>query len=324
MRPHPSRTARALASGVAALVLAAGLAGCSGSAGSGGCTPAATAGRASDAVTASGAAGVAPTVRFPTPSHVTRTQVSRLRSGSGSTIIRTQRILADVTIVNATTGKTVVKTAYAGRSKAAAFAPDEVVLKGIGRGLQCGRVGDRLAIVVPPQDGYPAAQRPATVQPTDSLVVVADIRGAFLARADGADQVMAAGLPSVVLAPNGQPGITIPKGQRPPAKLQVANLEKGSGAVVKRGDDVVVQYTGVLWNEGTVFDSTWQKGPPVVLPLTTGQIGAKGLITALAGQRVGSQVLAVLPPSEGYGSAGSGAIPGNATLVFVIDVLGRS
>ena len=52
----------------------------------------------------------------------------------------------------------------------------------------------------------------------------------------------------------------------------------------------------------------------------------KGFYKAIVGQRVGSQVLAVLPPSYGYGSAGSDAdaVPPDATLVFVIDVLGRN
>ena len=49
----------------------------------------------------------------------------------------------------------------------------------------------------------------------------------------------------------------------------------------------------------------------------------KGFVTALAGQRVGSQVLAVLPPSEAYGATGSGSVPANATLVFVVDILGK-
>ena len=47
-----------------------------------------------------------------------------------------------------------------------------------------------------------------------------------------------------------------------------------------------------------------------------------GFAEALEGKTVGSQVLAVIPPDQGYGDQGSGAVPGDATLVFVIDILG--
>ena len=47
-----------------------------------------------------------------------------------------------------------------------------------------------------------------------------------------------------------------------------------------------------------------------------------GLATALKGATVGSQILAVIPPSDGYGSTATGQIPANSTLVFVVDILG--
>ena len=48
------------------------------------------------------------------------------------------------------------------------------------------------------------------------------------------------------------------------------------------------------------------------------------LVTALAGQKVGSQVLAILPPSQAYGSQSTSTIPANSTLVFVVDILGKA
>jgi FKBP-type peptidyl-prolyl cis-trans isomerase len=47
-----------------------------------------------------------------------------------------------------------------------------------------------------------------------------------------------------------------------------------------------------------------------------------GFAEALEGQTVGSQVMVVIPPDQGYGEEGQGAIPGGSTLVFVIDILG--
>jgi peptidylprolyl isomerase len=321
MRAVPRRLVPRLGGALIAVALtAAGLTGCAAGANGrsvDGCTPEATTGQAAQSVTATGAKK--PTVQFGTPQHVSTTQVATLRRGTGTPIEASQEIVADFTILNATTGKVVTATPYTTVAKAAAFVVGTVPVKGLRKALVCAQVGERLAAVIPPKDGFAAANRPATIGAKDSIVVVADIRRAYLARANGVNQVMAGGLPAVVLAPDGRPGITVPKGD-PPKQLVVANLKKGSGAVLKASDTAVVHYTGVVWKTNSVFDSSWQNGAPAAIPLAQ---TVKGFRTALVGQRVGSQVLAVLPPSEGYGSKDQGAIPGNSTLVFVVDVLGK-
>ena len=313
--------ARRLAAGVVVAGLtAAALTGCSTAASGSGCV---ASGTASDSVTASGAFGSAPTIEFPTPLHVNSTQVSQLIGGTGDPLTAEQPITADLTIVNATTGKTVAKSTYTGKANAGSlFTIAAVPLKGVRDGFVCARVGERLAMVVPPSQGYPAASRPESVAATDSIIVVADIYKAYLARANGVNQVMGSGLPTVVLAPNGQPGITVPS-TAAPKSLTIANLKVGSGAVIHEGDTAIVHYTGVLWSDNSVFDSSWKSGSAVSLPVKSSSV-VKGMVAALKNQRVGSQVLAIVPPAYGYGSAGSGSIPGGATLVFVIDILGKA
>ena len=322
-------TSSRVVAGIAAAALAVvSLTACSGGAGTGGgCTPLATSGTASDSVSVTGSFGTAPTVSFPKPLHVDATEASTVIRGAGAAIRPAQQIVADVTFLDATTGVVATASEYAGDAAAARFVVGNVPLPGLRKALACAQVGDRIAAVIPPRDGIPAASRPQTIAAGDSIVAVVDVRKAYLARADGVDQVMAGGLPAVVLAPDGRPGITLPEGN-PPSTLQVADLQKGSGALIRRGDDVVVHYTGVLWKpgdaaNGTVFDSSWADGSPRTLQVTNGQI-VPGLVTALAGQRVGSQVLAVLPPSQAYGDQASGTVPAGSTLVFVVDVLGKA
>jgi peptidylprolyl isomerase len=257
---------------------------------------------------------------------VKTTEISPLIQGSGAPIQPQQEIIADITILNGTTGAVVTKTEYTRVSTANAFVIDKVPVRGLVKALACAKVGERLAAVIPPKEGLSADRRGTAIAATDSIVVVADVRRAYLARANGRDQVMAGGLPAVVLGADGRPGITLPEGN-PPKKLQVADLKKGSGALIARGDTAIVQYTGVIWKpgdpgNGTVFDSSWTTGSPVAFPVKSGSL-IKGFVTALAGQRVGSQVLAVIPPSQAYGSAGSTSVPAGATLVFVVDVLGK-
>ena len=96
-------------------------------------------------------------------------------------------------------------------------------------------------------------------------------------------------------------------------------LKKGTGATVASGDTVTVQYQGVNWRTGKVFDQSW--GRAVAQFPTTGVV--KGFATGMVGQTVGPQVVVVIPPADGYGSKGNSqaGIKGTDTLVFVIDIL---
>jgi peptidylprolyl isomerase len=104
----------------------------------------------------------------------------------------------------------------------------------------------------------------------------------------------------------------------PPKELVVQTIIKGDGEKVTGDVPVRVHYTGVLWDGKTVFDTTWD-GDPKSITLDS---VVPGFATALKGQTVGSQVMVVVPPAEGYKDQAQGSIPANSTLVFVIDILG--
>ena len=234
---RPLRLAAVLA---AAALLSAGLAGCSAS-GPGGCTPGAAAGSGSDSVTASGRFGTTPKITFSTPLHVPSTQVSTLIPGSGAGIVPGQELVADLTILDGTTGAVVTKTDYTGKTDpTGSKGPANIVVgkslpsAGLRKALLCAQPGERLAAVLPPSQGFAAGSLGTQVKPSDSVVVVVDVRKTFLARANGTNQVMGDGLPAVVLGPDGRPGITIPAAA-PPKQLVVADLKKGSGARPEAG-----------------------------------------------------------------------------------------
>jgi peptidylprolyl isomerase len=84
-----------------------------------------------------------------------------------------------------------------------------------------------------------------------------------------------------------------------------------------------MHYSGFLWDTSEQFDSSWDGGQPTQFVLQDGAL-IEGFISAVVGQTVGSQVIAVIPPDLGYGDQGAGTIPPGATLVFVIDILGTS
>ncbi len=141
-------------------------------------------------------------------------------------------------------------------------------------------------------------------------------------RAEGTAVAPKEGLPTVTLADDGTPTITAATGEAP-KELTVQPLIEGTGKEVEAGDNVLVQYTGVLW-DGTPFDSSWERGTPFQVSSVGQAQVIDGWNEGLVGQKVGSQVLLVVPPDKGYGDQENGSIPANSTLVFVVDILWAS
>lgn len=106
-----------------------------------------------------------------------------------------------------------------------------------------------------------------------------------------------------------------------PSGLKVEILKEGNGPVAKKGQTVVVHYTGTLEN-GQKFDSSRDRGEPFSFPLGAGQV-IRGWDEGLALMNVGSRARLTIPPQLGYGSKGAGnVIPPNATLIFDVELLG--
>lgn len=97
---------------------------------------------------------------------------------------------------------------------------------------------------------------------------------------------------------------------------------RGTGQQLKAGDVVSVHYTGLLTN-GTRFDSSLDRGEPISFPLGAGRV-IKGWDEGVALLRVGDQATLIIPAQLGYGArgAGGGAIPPDATLIFIVEVVG--
>jgi peptidylprolyl isomerase len=95
----------------------------------------------------------------------------------------------------------------------------------------------------------------------------------------------------------------------------------GDDAAVKAGDNVVVNYTGLLTN-GAKFDSSLDRNDTFSFQVGAGMV-IKGWDEGLQHLRVGDHATLIIPPSIGYGSRGAGGvIPPDATLIFIIEVVG--
>ena len=100
------------------------------------------------------------------------------------------------------------------------------------------------------------------------------------------------------------------------------DVQAGTGAELTDGKKAAVLYKGWLTN-GTLFDQSRAGSDGKLQPFVF-QLGAHQVIPgweqALAGMKVGGTRLLIIPPAVGYGAAGQGSIPPNATLVFQVEL----
>lgn len=298
----------------AALFLAVGvtaaLSGCAGVGAPGDCTPINQSGAASRLVEVSGTVGVEPRATFPTPVLAEDLQTRVVTAGEGEQL--QDGDVADIhgVVYDGRTGQQISTTGFGEQQARVLVAEGDV----IGQSLQCQRVGARSVTIIPNEAG-------------ETRILVADIMRSFPGKAEGMPQLLEAGFPSVVTAPDGTPGITVPRNTAPPAELMFQELRLGDGAEVEEGDIVVVQFTGIIWETENVFRSTWN--PPAGtmeaqapgLPanvIADERAFGPGFAEALIGQPVDSQVIVVIPPDP----ENTAGIPAGTTMVIVFDVLG--
>jgi peptidylprolyl isomerase len=103
-------------------------------------------------------------------------------------------------------------------------------------------------------------------------------------------------------------------------KVKIEEVVVGTGPSPKRGDTIVVHYTGTL-TDGTQFDSSRDRNEPFTLQIGVGQV-IPGWDQGIMTMKVGGKRKLTIPPELAYGSRGSGSvIPPNATLIFEVELL---
>jgi peptidylprolyl isomerase len=302
---------------IAPLLLATlALAGCGGSSSS-------SSSASSAKVTVTGTFGQKPTVTIPDQKADGRLEVQTLIHGHGAALTSTDALLGNYTVY-IWSGNTHKLAGSTYSSVPALFAGR--LLPGLQTALKNQKIGSRVLAVIPPKDGYGSQGNPqGGVKPTDTLVFVIDLIKAYPSNASVSGKTVSAGgngLPTV--SGGSPPTIKVPSSQ-PPSKLESKTLIQGSGPKVTKGQYIIVQYSGVNWRTGKVFDSSWSHGAPFgfVIAASPPQV-IPGWSDGLLGKKVGSRVLLSIPPAEGYGKQGSSqaGIKGTDTLVFVVDILG--
>jgi peptidylprolyl isomerase len=272
----------------------------------------------------SGSFGKAPVIKIPTQKAASGLTVKTVIHGTGPALAKTDAFVGNYAIYIwsgtahrlAQSSYTTAPTLFAGQ-----------LLPGLEKALVGQKMGSRVLAVIPPKDAFGKSGNPqAGIKGTDTLVFVVDLIKDFAGNASATGQQVTNGggsLPTVT-ATGSAPTIKMPS-SKPPTKLVTKTLVKGSGPAIAAKQYVVVQYVGAIWKGGKVFDASWKRNQPFgfTIGATPSQV-IPGWDKGLIGQTVGSRVMLVVPPADGYGKTGNSqaGIKGTDTLVFVVDILG--
>lgn len=268
-----------------------------------------------DKVSVTGAYGETPKVKVDSPWAIDKTQSKVLHAGNGPVVGEGQGVEVNYYGVNGRTGKKFDESFSRGQPIAFSLAQ---VVPGFSKGLVGHRQGSRVLIAMPGKDGYDAmgGNPQAGIEVGDTLIFVVDLVDAQLSGPEGTAVQPKAGLPTVT-EKAGKPEITIPESPAP-TTLEVQPLIKGKGKKVGANDTITFNYQWVRWSDGKVLEETYG-GQPASTELS-GLL--PGMAKGLTDQTVGSRVLLVIPPADGYpdGNATPSIKPGE-TLVILVDLL---
>lgn len=309
-RPRPTSLAAALVAGSIAL------AGCGTS--SSGDTAAASGPLASVKVEGTDPAKEPKVTIAPNSLKVTTETKRVITEGKGEPVGKDDMVAVKAQILNGTDGKVATSTWTQGEPLGIDLTAQDM-LPLFKTQIPGAKPGARLLLAAPTSDVYgPQGNTQLGLKAEDPIVFVIDVVRAStpLKEATGTTVPPKAGLPKVTVNPGKAADITMPK-TAAPKTLVSQPLITGKGEKVVKGQTLRVAYTGALWRNGKVFDSS----PGYPTPIGVGAV-VPGWDKSLVGQTIGSRVLLVVPPADGYGAAGQGEIKGTDTMVFVVDILG--
>jgi peptidylprolyl isomerase len=271
-----------------------------------------------DGITVTGKRLEAPKVEFDTPLRIDQTRFEVVEPGEGPTAVGDGMVTVHYYGVNARTGE-VFDESFADGAPAT-FQLSRVI-PGFQKGLTGQQAGSRMLIAVPGEDGYDPSYQispeyaPEGYELFDTLLFVVDIIDVSLTEPAGTAVTPPAGLPTVS-AGTGKPTVTIPAAEAPSAMVAQTLIE-GTGRKVEAADTIVARYVGYSWKTGELFDDGFDTPTSEQLEKLI-----PGWTKGLKGKTVGSRVLLVLPPADGFPEgANNPTVEKGDTVVYVVDLL---
>lgn len=271
-----------------------------------------------DGITVTGKRLEAPKIEFTKPLRIDQTRVEVLEPGDGPKATASGYVTVHYYGVNGRTGEVFDESFKNGKPVTFSLAG---VIPGFQKGLTGQQAGSRVLIAVPGEDGYDSSYQidpqyaPAGYELFDTLLFVVDIVDVSLPEPSGTAVTPPAGLPTVSTG-TGKPTVTIPSTDAP-TTMTAQTLIEGTGRKIEAGDTILARYVGYSWKTGQLIDDGFDKPTSEALKNLI-----PGWTKGLKGKPVGSRVLLVLPPADGFPEgANNPPLEKGDTIVYVVDLL---
>lgn len=102
-------------------------------------------------------------------------------------------------------------------------------------------------------------------------------------------------------------------------KFKIQDIKIGVGSEVSGGDYVTIHYNGTL-EDGSVFDSSYERGAPFRTRIGVGEV-IEGWDMGIPGMKVGGKRKLIIPAKLAYGDRSVGEIPAGSTLIFEVELV---
>ena len=280
-----------------------------------------SAGTTLDSVKVEGELGSEPDVTFDEQLNTSKTTTEVLIEGDGPEVATGDQVLTHLWIGNGFTQKKAFSTYD--EEQPELITVDEKQLSPVFlEGIEGHTVGSRVMVAAPASDVFGEQGNPQLqIANKDTVLVVIDLLSSVLEEPTGESEKAPSWAPTLVEKDGVPTGFDFKGAPEPSGKLRSADLVRGDGARVEKGQTIVVNYLGQVFDGKKPFDESYSKQP------TSFQIGVGAVVPGwdktLVGTTVGSRVVMAIPPDLGYGEAGNpqAGIKGTDTLYFVVDIL---
>ncbi len=278
-------------------------------------------------VKVTGGFDVAPRLTIPAKPAPAKLTQQTLIQGTGTTVAKGDTLIANY--VGETwapkAGKPNVFDSSFKRGSPAAFVIGAgAVIAGWDKTLVGKHLGSQVLLTVPPADGYGANGQPsAGITGKDTLVFVVDLVADYSPNASAPGTAVpnlpTKGLPKITNVPGKKPQILSTAGVKTPTKPESTLLVTGSGPKIDTAKTLVLQLVQTDLATGKKTQATWGRAPQSVSAQSVLNVAGK-----LAGQRIGSRVLVLLPPTaQQPASATQAAQPAAPASALIVDVVGQ-
>jgi peptidylprolyl isomerase len=277
-----------------------------------------------DAVTISGDVGTAPKVTWKTGMDAGKIETKTITAGDGDAIKGQDDVLAHIWIGNGYSKQKVFST-YDDK-KAELLTVDNQLPEFLA-GVRDAKLGSRLAVTSSAEEAFgTAGNAQLGIGNKDTVLVIVDLMSKVLDQPSGERSPYPDWMPTPQFTKGVITGFGFDGVPQPTDQLRRVQLLQGTGPRVKKGQTIAVHYLGEVFDGDKPFDQNFSgDAKATTFGIGLGQV-IKGWDKALVGVPVGSRVVLEIPPELGYGAEGStdSGIPKDATLVFMIDILGAA